>query len=336
MAIFSGLSPAARPATAEDWYARMAREPVSRANRDAFEAWLDADPANLAAYEAVHRLLAVADEGQSAFAAEVDRLIRQPQASLRRAWLLPAGIGLAMASVAAAAFVISRPVPEPLSSPVMAAAIQATTYATAHGEIRDLQLADGSALTLDTDTEISVTLERDERRVTLVHGGVFFDVAKDKSRPFHVAAGAREVIVTGTEFVVSLEQDRARVSLLEGGVLVTAARGGDGGTLRLSPGEAVTYAGAGGLTPLPRIDVAIEGAWRRRQLVFRNATLGEAFTEISRYAKARIDVDPALADRRVTGILALEGGGDLLERADQIFPVRIVRETGDDVHVQPE
>jgi len=56
-------------------------------------------------------------------------------------------------------------------------------YMTPVGGINHVRLADGSQVTLNTDTSIRVILTAGERRVQLERGEAFFEVAKNKARP---------------------------------------------------------------------------------------------------------------------------------------------------------
>ncbi len=67
-------------------------------------------------------------------------------------------------------------------------------HASAIGERRDVRLADGSTLTLDTATALDVAWHLRSRRVALSQGQARFAVAPSAWRPFEVAAaGARSV-----------------------------------------------------------------------------------------------------------------------------------------------
>jgi transmembrane sensor len=76
------------------------------------------------------------------------------------------------------------------------------SYSTGIGELRTVQLADGSTVELNARSTIQVQLTQQERNVTLLDGQAFFRVAKDKQRPFIVRAGDAQVRAVGTEFDV--------------------------------------------------------------------------------------------------------------------------------------
>ncbi len=93
-------------------------------------------------------------------------------------------------------------------------------YSTAVGERRVITLADGSKLSLDTDSEVTVRYRAHERALHLLKGQARFDVAHDKKRPFFVIAGSQKVIATGTAFNIDMANQRVLVTLIEGRVVV--------------------------------------------------------------------------------------------------------------------
>lgn len=202
-------------------------------------------------------------------------------------------------------------------------------YRTAVGETQTALLADGSRLSLNTDTRVRVVFDAGQRLVAVQGGEVAFEVAKDAKRPFIVRAAGSEVVALGTVFAVRLEQEphvgaaSLAVTLVEGQVSVRAAAGsGDAGGragpdgVRLAPAQPlVMHAGdrvrlqraagdAGRLVQQvdrPPLDQVM--AWRRNEAVFNQATLADAVAEMNRYSATPIVLvgDLGQADWRVTG-----------------------------------
>ena len=75
---------------------------------------------------------------------------------------------------------------------------------------------DGSTLTLNTGSTVSVRITGSERRVRLTRGEAFFDVAHDPAKPFVVITDHGEVRVLGTSFGVRQMPAYADVSVAEG------------------------------------------------------------------------------------------------------------------------
>ncbi len=313
---------ASQPRTAEDWVARLGRPDASRATLAAFERWLSADPRNLADYEAAKALLRQTRELRAAFVGELNMIPAAPNVRKRRAAVRWAPMGLAGGLVAAALVVTIAP---SLATRLIDPLAGATTYTTTVGEIRDVTLADGSVVTLDTATTLRAKVDGRVRRLALDQGAAYFAVAHDKAHPFQVAVADRQVVVTGTHFATTLREGRARVELLEGSVEVTDA-GARTAAARLAPGDQVTFAAGSPVRREARLDPARAVAWRQHRLVFEDAALSEVLAELSRYTDVRIRLaDPALGRQRVTAMLPLNGAGSVIDRADKVLPVTLDR-----------
>ncbi|MBO9546315.1 FecR domain-containing protein [Caulobacter sp.] len=315
-----------QPRTAEEWLVRLGRPQVSRGRQGAFERWLSADPANLADYQAAKALLRETQDLRTELLGELNLI--PPAPCKRRAaagWTpvtLAGGLVAAVLAVAIAPTLLTR-FQDPLAG--------AATYTTAVGEIRDVTLADGSVVTLDTATTLRAKVDGRVRRLALDNGAAYFAVVHDKAHPFQVALADRQVVVTGTHFATSLRDGRARVELLEGSVEVRQPRVSTE-PVRLTPGDQVSYQAGGAVRREARIDPAAAVAWRQRRLVFQDAALSEVLAELGRYTDAKIRLaDPALGRQRVTAMLPLDGRGTVVERAARVLPVTLTRTASNEV-----
>ncbi len=96
-------------------------------------------------------------------------------------------------------------------------------HRTGVGQRRTAILADSSRVELDGNSAIAVRFEPGRRRVTLLAGEAWFEVAPDTARPFVVEAAGRIVTALGTAFDVALDGNGARVAVGEHAVAVAAA-----------------------------------------------------------------------------------------------------------------
>jgi transmembrane sensor len=315
------------PHTVEAWLVRMGRPEVSARDLKAFEAWLDADPARLADYQALKTTRREARTLKATLTGELAAIPARPRkATPRSRNLLIGGPILAALCVAVAGVALwPRLAPDPMTG--------ATTYAAATGEIRDVVLADGSHVTLDTGSTIRVAMANDARRVVLDRGQAYFEVQHDTARPFRVGVGDRQVVVTGTRFVTTLSGDAASVALLQGSVSLTF---GAGQTLKMKPGDGVSYRVNETGQSWRQVDPVETAPWRERRLVFRDAPVSEVVAQLSRYTPVRLVADPALAKVRVTAVFPLDGQDSVVERIDRLLPVAITASGPQTVTVRPE
>lgn len=184
-------------------------------------------------------------------------------------------------------------------------------YSTGKGEQFTQQLADGSTLTLNTNSYVAVEFSEGERKILLRSGEVYFDVAHDKTRPFVVYAGGGKVRAVGTAFNVFKTDGSVAVTVTEGTVEVSkqapkADKTQQPGTAlkRVTVNQSLVYKEKlGVVTNREAGDIDKRLSWRRQKLFFENTTL-EAFVEqLNRYSDNHIMIiDPSLKDIRVGGV----------------------------------
>jgi transmembrane sensor len=209
---------------------------------------------------------------------------------------------------------------------------QGDVYRTGLGERRVVMLKDGSVLSLDAMSRVSVRYTKNERRLTLQQGQARFDVAHDTSRPFRVVARNREVIATGTAFNIDMVSPGVRVTLIEGRVLVLPRVSGflrPEPTVRkpveLRAGQALVVKPAAATDEVKPTDLAEATAWQQGQLLFEDEPLGQAVERVNRYTDRKIVVtDAKAAALPITGAFNAGDVKAFLESVDEFHPVQVV------------
>jgi transmembrane sensor len=199
-------------------------------------------------------------------------------------------------------------------------------YSTTVGGLDTERLADGSNVTLNTDSRIRVALADKERRIELDKGEAFFEVAHDPNRPFIVEVGNKRVIAVGTQFSVRRDNDDIRVAVTEGKVRVEDTS---------APSPAVTadvLVAAGSVAQTAKSQVLIREtaapeverllSWRKGYVVFRDTTLADAVAEFNRYNTRKIVIeDPSIAAIRIGGNFRSNNTEAFLSLLQSGFPV---------------
>lgn len=193
-------------------------------------------------------------------------------------------------------------------------------FTTVIGGLQTIPLSDGSRVLLNTDTEIRVSLTSRERRVEIVRGEAFFDVAHDASRPFVVHAGERRVIAVGTQFSVRREERDLHVTVAEGTVrLEDHARN----TLLPAGSDMQARGDAVHVQQVPLTEVERKLTWRTGVLTFRETTLAEAVAELNRYSTRKLVIgDPGIAMLQVSGVFRSDGVDSFVRLLERGFPVQ--------------
>jgi transmembrane sensor len=161
---------------------------------------------------------------------------------------------------------------------------------TPRGGQYELHLPDGTKVWLNASSSLkypSSFAALKERRVELTGEG-YFEVSKDKTRPFLVSSRGQVVEVLGTHFDVSAYQDEATVktTLLEGSVKLNKQ-------VMLKPGEQSVL--ADGKFKVTEVNVNDAIDWKNGEFAFVNEPLSDIMKKVARWYDVEIVYTHAVA-----------------------------------------
>ena len=290
---------------ASAWFARLQADDVSAEERSRFQAWYHAQPQHAEAYDKTRKLW-------SLLQIPAEQVYNRLQAEN------PSGESTRDYEPVQSAETAAPQVPETgkpaqrlavlgcLSLLLLLAGWQLpkqlqnwrSDYHTTAGQQLNVELADGSRLMLNTDTALAVRFSASRRRIELLRGEAYFQVAPNKQRPFIVDGGDAEARAVGTAFSVRKQAENLRVAVSEGIVEV-----GTGSASTLVQAEQQVDVLRKRLQPLLNAANDDAFAWQRRQVVFSRQPLAGVLDEINRYRAGRIvAVNPDLAERVLSGV----------------------------------
>jgi transmembrane sensor len=320
---------AAIEATAADWFAKRDAGQWRAEDQARLEAWLDASTANRIAYIRLHaaweragRLKAlgagvaagtIPPRNSWGFAASPTRLSPETRVVSSGRFLRAMAISVVLATAIGTAWQLP--------------ARHASSYTTRIGAISTVPLADGSKITLNTNSQIRVELSAAERRIELDRGEAYFEVAKDAARPFIVAIADKRVIAVGTKFSIRREHADIRVLVTEGRVRIEQTGGSSSKTpdTQLSAGSEARTAQAAVLVDQPPpmvVDQLL--SWRTGFIVFRDTSLADAVADFNRYTNRKIIIeDPAIASIRIGGNFRSDNADAFLSLIQSGFPIHV-------------
>lgn len=203
------------------------------------------------------------------------------------------------------------------------------TLATGPGQQSDVQLPDGSALRLDTRTQIGVSFWRQRREVVLPEGQAVFRVQGDAARPFDVVAGPVRITVVGTRFSVRHTpglpgEEGVRIAVEEGRVRVARSDAPGAVLVELTAGQQVTSDAAGRLGPVAAVPAAGIAPWRDGRVSFDDTPLSQALAEFARYGTVNLVVrDPGVGALRLTGTFDPRRPDNFLRALPRTLPVEL-------------
>lgn len=284
-------------AAAAEWFARLGDETADEAERQRWHEWLAAAPEHSQAWARVEmiaqpfsRLRANAPPACSRQALLEAR--REP----RRQALRLLGVGaMALGSLA----VLGAALPRPAQWQVLAALT--ADLRTAVGETRQLELDDGSQLSLNTATRVKVDYNDELRRIVLYDGEILLDSGVDRRsvpRPLVVDTVHGRVTALGTRFSVRSVGGQTLVDVFAGAVRLAPVDGD--GTVIVETGEsgrltARQAAGHGSAA------AAREG-WTKGLLIADNMPLADFLAELGRYTTVKLEVESRVSQLRLVGV----------------------------------
>ncbi|MGB6485472.1 MAG: FecR domain-containing protein [Steroidobacteraceae bacterium] len=320
------------------WTWRADAGELSPAERGRLEAWLREDVRHRRTFEELSRTWTALD-GLSERPRQYDKVAAFARVERRRllAALRPAARSSKWYWQAAAAAVLVLG----LGAVILTARRPGLQLmSTAVGQQRHVTLADGSRLTLNTNTLLAVKLTPQRRDIYLRRGEAHFDVVHNAARPLFVHAGNAVISDVGTKFEVRLESDRDIDVLVDQGEVEVrglaatagpAAPGsGAGGSnadwvRALSAGEQLLITGPHlAITSVSPRQIADDLAWRDGAVVFEGAPLSQALAEVGRYTRAKVVLaEPEVASLRISGRFRTDDVPGFFRALQAALPVRV-------------
>lgn len=175
----------------------------------------------------------------------------------------------------------------------------AADYRSQVGQRREVTLAEGTQIILNTDSAIDVRFDANERFIRLLRGEILVQTAPDNkapSRPLRVATEEGLMQALGTRFTVRERAGRTYLAVLDGAV-------------RVYPGKAAAQVvNAGEQADFDRRTIgpntALDSAaayWTQGMLLADNMKLADLVAELARYHRGFLRCDPHIANLRVSG-----------------------------------
>ncbi|WP_439583589.1 FecR family protein [Dyadobacter bucti] len=196
----------------------------------------------------------------------------------------------------------------------------AATYATEFGQVKTLNLPDGSTVSLNANTRMKwAGWDGTSAREVWLDGEAFFDIRKLPGKvPFLVHLPEFDVVVKGTRFNVMNRKTTAEVVLEEG---LVALRSRDKET-DLHPSQKMRWTEGTFVITYVRQDMY--AAWRNGLLDFDETPLHEVASRVADlYGVELVIENNQLAKKTISGVLPSKDLQNLLTAIEAIYPVRI-------------
>ena len=310
-----------------EWVARKFARGLSESESAAFAAWLATDTRHHGAYAramAIYNAINLATVPQSIPAEQANQAANEPAASedpvSRRKFLSYGGMAACLAAT--------------VGTLAYSSLHQEAVLTTAKGEFRKVPLQDKSIATINSGSRIEVQFTEKQRKVNLRQGEAWFEVAKDKTKPFIVEAGDARIRAVGTAFAVRRFANGTEVLVTEGTVEVWSTET-TGQRRLLTAGERAFLARAqDGISVVRQPnEITRKLAWREGKLILKNQSLSEAVADFNRYSpKTIVILDASLGNKRLFGQYQLDAPELFARDVSTVFDVPLVI-TADTIYI---
>jgi len=201
------------------------------------------------------------------------------------------------------------------------------TYQTGYGELKTLYLDDGTRVTMNANS--SLTLPRfgfgNRDRSVFLDGEAEFAVTHQPgNRSFRVFTPDRmEVKVLGTEFVVYSRKKGSKVALTKGKVELHLENREE--PLVMEPGDVITVSSEGEVVRELNQPVEVHSAWKFHRFSFENTRISTIADQLHDVFGVNVIIaDSALAKRTIGGSFQADSAEKVLETLADILEVRVI------------
>lgn len=204
------------------------------------------------------------------------------------------------------------------------------TYKTAYGEIKTLQLEDGSRVTLNAHSALKVPrfgFGKTSREVFLKGEAEFIVTHTVDNKRFLVQTPNNvQVEVLGTEFVVDARAKGTKVVLSKGKVQLNALQENAAASkpITMQPGDVALVDTKGKMRIKSSQSVEMHTAWKEKRFVFYNTSLQEIASRMyDTYGIQVVIPDTALANRTISGNYKADNAGELLRVLSELLDMQV-------------
>jgi transmembrane sensor len=187
----------------------------------------------------------------------------------------------------------------------------------------ELQLPDGTKVWLNAASSLRypIAFNGKTRDVELT-GEAYFEVAKDKTKPFSVTSSGQKVTVLGTHFNINSYTDEAHIAttLVEGSVQVSYGAN----HALLIPGQQSAL--SDGQFNITKADIHLATAWKDGQLAFLRTDLKSVLRQISRWYNIDVEYVGKAPNFSISGDVSRDADLSAMLKILELYDVHFVQQ----------
>ena len=158
------------------------------------------------------------------------------------------------------------------------------------GQVNQIFLADGTRIWINSETRLTLpSVFAPNERVVKLNGEAFFEVAKDKNRPFKVEVKGQQIKVFGTSFNVRAydNSNKIETTLETGSIQLKVGNQ----TAMLKPGDQSLFNKTEKQLVISKVEASTFSSWKDGRFEFQNEELVEVFKVVQRWYDVDITYD---------------------------------------------
>lgn len=294
---------------AAEWFACLQSPPVTDADRQAWQAWINTHPDHARAWAHIEHATArfTALPGALAFNTLNASALQRRRRAIKSL--------LSLFVIAGSSAWIAREQGWLSGN---------SAYITATGQQQEWILADGTHVFANTDTAFDVSFTTTARRIILRRGDILVTTGHTRTPYSHldliVETSEGQLQPLGTRFTVSNQNKYIHSTVFEGRVAI-ATNSSSPQYLTLESGQSATFS-RHGFSPVTNGDEN-QTAWIEGQLVADDMRLQDFMALLSRYRPGFISCGSDVANLRISGLFPVHNTDNILHAVASLLPVKI-------------
>jgi len=162
------------------------------------------------------------------------------------------------------------------------------------GNVSKCILPDSTVVWINTNSTISYDINSFNLgcREVKLDGEAFFNVFQNKQKPFKVTTTLGDIKVTGTKFnIKAFSGSYLLETTLSEGSIELIIKSNSNSPIKLSPGERAIYNSGNNEINISEVNPEIFSAWRKGEIIFKDATLADLILELERIYDIKFHLD---------------------------------------------
>ena len=206
------------------------------------------------------------------------------------------------------------------------------------GIVKEIILPDGTKVWLNNSATLKYPREFSEKaRNVYLDGEAYFEVTKNRHKPFTVQSDAMRVRVLGTTFNFKCDKNYriAEVTLIEGEIEVKGNK--EEGQIILAPGQRAELNKNNGRLTVKQVDAKMDAVWHDNLIPFQKADIFTITKALERFYDVKIILSPDIQSHKTySGVLTRKADIEYVLKSSQNSISIDYKIVGNNIFISPK